>query len=120
MAVSLHHVNIRALDLEQTIAFYVDAIGLAKGFDPRSVSRGLALRRREARNLHLTVGTSAPIAREAGVDHFAFVCDDLDATLKRLDRLGLPYSPPRRQSATGIRQAFLLDPNGITVELQGP
>ena len=66
------------------------------------------------KNLRLIFSTAA------GVDHIAFACDDLDGSLKRLDRFGVPYSPPRRQPATGIRQSFLADPNGVTVELQGP
>ena len=34
MAVTLNHVNIDAQNLEETIAFYVQAIGLAEGWRP--------------------------------------------------------------------------------------
>jgi catechol 2,3-dioxygenase-like lactoylglutathione lyase family enzyme len=121
VAVSLHHVNIRALDLELTVAFYVDAIGLAEGFRPPFPFRGAWLYDGERPVVHLTVADSdaASASAEAGVDHIAFACEDLDATLRRLDRLGLRYSPPRAQPATGVRQSFVLDPNGVMVELQG-
>ena len=120
MAVSLHHVNIRARDLEETVAFYVDAIGLTEGWRPPFGFAGAWLYDGDRPIVHLTVGTFGGEGAGAGVDHIAFACDDLDGSLKRLDRLGVPYSPPRRQPATGIRQSFLADPNGVTVELQGP
>ena len=120
MAVSLHHVNIRARDLEETVAFYVDAIGLTEGWRPPFGFAGAWLYDGDRPIVHLTVGTFGGEGAAAGVDHIAFACEDLDGSLKRLDRLGVPYSPPRRQPATGIRQSFLADPNGVTVELQGP
>ncbi len=122
VAVTLHHVNIRALDLERTIAFYVEAIGLAEGFRPPFPFPGAWLYAGESPVVHLTLADNGAerASADAGVDHIAFACDHLDATLERLDRLGLRYSQPRRQPATGVRQAFLLDPNGVTVELQGP
>ena len=120
MAVSLHHVNIRARDLEETTAFYVDALGLIEGFRPPFGFAGAWLYDGEKPVVHLTLAGPGADGAGAGVDHIAFACDDLDATLQRLDRLGVPYSPPRRQPGTGIRQSFLVDPNGVAVELQGP
>lgn len=119
MAVSLHHVNIRAHDLEETVAFYVDAIGLTEGWRPPFGFAGAWLYDGERPIVHLTVGKSGEDGAGAVVEHIAFACSDLDAALQRLDRFGVRYTPPRRQPGTGVRQSFLVDPNGVTVELQG-
>ena len=34
MAVQIHHVNIRTRDLEGTIAFYTEVVGLTNGYRP--------------------------------------------------------------------------------------
>ena len=54
------------------------------------------------------------------VDHVAFAYDALDEALARLDRMNLRYTRPTLVPGTQIRQCFVKDPNGVTVELQGP
>jgi hypothetical protein len=39
--------------------------------------------------------------------------------LARLTRLNLRHTPPKLVPGTQIRQCFVKDPNGVTVELQG-
>ena len=120
MAVSLHHVNIRALDLERTIAFYVEAVGLAEGFRPPFPFPGAWLYDGERPAVHLTVATGLDGGASPAVDHVAFAFDALDEALSRLDRLNLSHTQPTPVPGTKIRQCFLKDPNGVTVELQGP
>ena len=54
------------------------------------------------------------------MDHVAFSLDRLDDVLGRLDRLGVAYSRPKPIPGSDIRQCFTKDPNGVTIELQGP
>ncbi len=119
VAVTLNHVNVSAKDLEATIAFYVRAIGLAEGWRPPFGFPGAWLYAGETPVVHLTLAGPETEGGGASVSHIAFAFDDLDAAQKRLDQLGLRYSPPSRQPGTGLRQIFLADPNGVTVELQG-
>ena len=119
MAITLNHVNIDAQNLEETIAFYVQAIGLAEGWRPPFGFPGAWLYAGETPVVHLTLAGLGTTSGGARVAHIAFAFDDLDAAQKRLDQLGLRYSPPTRQPGTGLRQIFLVDPNGVAVELQG-
>ena len=120
MAVHLHHVNIRAEDIEATVAFYVEAVGLTKGERPAFGFPGAWLYDGEKPAVHLTLATEPAAAAAPAVDHVAFAYDALDEALKRLDRLNLRYTRPKPVPGTEIRQCFLKDPNGVTVELQGP
>ncbi len=119
MAVTLNHVNVHARNLEETIAFYVRAIGLSEGWRPPFGFPGAWLYAGETPVVHLTLAGAETASGGASVAHIAFAFDDLDAALKRLDQLGLRHSPPARQPGTGLRQIFLVDPNGVAVELQG-
>jgi hypothetical protein len=70
--------------------------------------------------VHLVVAAEESRNTDSALDHVAFAFDALDPVLTRLDRLKLPYSHPKLVPGTAIRQCFVTDPNGITVELQGP
>jgi len=120
MAVFLNHVNIRARDLEETIAFYVEAVGLTQGWRPPFGFPGAWLYDGAKPVVHLTLAGGEAAAAGAAVDHVAFAYDALDAVLARVDKLGIRHAPPQRVPGTEIRQCFLKDPNGVTVELQGP
>ncbi len=119
MTVALDHVNIRVTDLARTIAFYVEGIGLTEGWRPPFGFPGVWLYAGAAPVVHVTLADKGSDRAGAGVDHIAFRCDDLEGALRRLAGLGFRFSPPRPQPGTGVRQAFLLDPDGIAVELQG-
>lgn len=120
MPVHLHHVNILAKDLEATIAFYTEAIGLTNGWRPDFGFPGAWLYDGARPAVHLNLVSEAPRNADNAVDHVAFAFDALDPALARLDRLNLPHTSPKVVPGTGIRQCFAKDPNGVTVELQGP
>ncbi len=120
MAVHLHHVNINTDDLEATVAFYVEAIGLTKGERPPFGFPGAWLYDGARPAVHLNLAAEVPGGASAAVDPVAFAYDALDEALARLDRLKLRYTPPKHVPGTAIRQCFVKDPNGVTVELQGP
>ena len=120
MPVQLHHVNLRTTDLERTIAFYTEAIGLTNGWRPDFGFPGAWLYDGARPAVHLNLVSEAAQNADNAIDHVAFAFDELDPALARLDRLNLPYTSPRLVPGTGIRQCFTKDPNGVTVELQGP
>jgi catechol 2,3-dioxygenase-like lactoylglutathione lyase family enzyme len=120
MAIHIHHVNIRTKELQRSIAFYTEALGLTLGYRPNFGFRGAWLYDGALPVVHLN-----ETAEEAGnvdnaMDHVAFAVDRLDDALSRLDRLDVPYSRPKAIPGSDIRQCFAKDPNGVTIELQGP
>ena len=86
MAVHLHHVNIRAEDIEATVAFYVEAVGLTNGDRPDFGFPGAWLYDGDKPAVHLTLATEPAAAAAPAVDHVAFAYDALDEALKRLDQ----------------------------------
>jgi len=120
MAVHLHHVNIRAEDIDVTAAFYVEAIGLTAGERPAFNFPGAWLYDGARPAVHLTLARAPASDTAPSVDHVAFAYDALDEALARLDRMNVPYTLPKHVPGSKIRQCFVKDPNGVTVELQGP
>ncbi|MBV8106580.1 MAG: VOC family protein [Hyphomicrobiales bacterium] len=120
MAIHIHHVNIRTKDLAGSIAFYTDALGLTEGYRPDFGFPGAWLYDGARAAVHLNETTEAAENVDNAMDHVAFAVDRLDDALSRLDRLGVAYSRPRAIPGSDIRQCFAKDPNGVTIELQGP
>lgn len=111
------HVNIATERLEETKDFFVEVLGLKVGWRPPFAFDGYWLYAGERAIVHMQtaprpVGPSA----DSALNHFAFDVDDLDRLLARLDPRGIPYRAVG-VPGTDIRQAFLLDPNGVRVEL---
>ncbi|WP_144143513.1 VOC family protein [Paraburkholderia sp. BCC1884] len=117
----LSHYNLRAdrLVLDTLRDFYVDVVGLAAGYRPPFNSHGYWLYAGSQAVLHLSEASSGE-ARRVNVtntfDHVAFVCEDIAASVARLQRFNVPYRsddvPLTRQ-----HQLFFSDPAGNGVEL---
>jgi hypothetical protein len=59
---------------------------------------------------------SDAVAGTGVIDHVAFRCTGLSNMVEHLHRLGVPFSE-RQVDDQGLFQLFLMDPNGIKVEL---
>jgi catechol 2,3-dioxygenase-like lactoylglutathione lyase family enzyme len=108
----LDHVNIRTTELEKTRAFFT-AVGWRPAFD----FPGAWLYAGEKDVVHL-VGVTRPHAPSDGssLDHFAFTIDDFEDARRRLDGVGIAYRETAAPNG-GIRQFFLTELNGVTIEL---
>jgi len=113
----VHHINIATTQLEATRDFYVDVLGLMEGARPPFRSEGYWLYAGDVPVVHMQV-SPIPVTgtAESALNHAAFLVDDFDALLGRLDRHGVPYRLTVVPGTT-IRQAFFLDPNGVQLEL---
>ena len=111
------HVNIATERLEETRAFYVDALGLTEGYRPDFSFPGYWLYAGDRPVVHMqpSNGTVGP-SEASALNHFAFDVADLDAMLVRLDAMGVAYQARDIPGGNG-RQAFLQDPNGVRLEL---
>jgi catechol 2,3-dioxygenase-like lactoylglutathione lyase family enzyme len=116
----IHHVNIFTKDLASSVAFYRDALGLRPGERPNFPFPGAWLYDRDKPAIHLNEVRELPSEQANAFNHVAFYTDDFDAALARLEANGVCYYGLRSLPGGTLRQCFMRDPNGITVEVTGP
>ena len=136
----LEHCNIRTLDLDATVAFYKEVVGLGIGPFPGQQGRGnwlyddagvpvihlIAIERDNSETALAEIRerlgelagptTLDAVSGGGAVDHIAFQCEDYAATLARLEARGLPYRT-MDFAVANLRQLFVNDPSGVTLEL---
>ena len=127
---NIDHYLIQTADLEGTKDWYCDVLGMTVGYAPDFKMPVYWLYLGEKDILHLTVGganvsenrlkylgqQSTDTHGSGVVDHIGFRCSGLPEMMADLDAKGIDYT--RRQvNDQGLFQLFLLDPNGVKVEL---
>jgi len=136
----LDHCNIRTFDLDATIAFYTDIVELKDGDFPGSRGMGAWLYDSTDRPiLHLIAidpndpeATLGKVRDRLGslagnlelsslngggaIDHIAFECRDYDEMRAKLQARGLEFTS-NDVPMIKLRQLFVNDPNGVTLEL---
>ncbi len=115
-ATAMNHFTILTDDVDATIAFYGDLLGLAPGERPPFGFPGAWLYAGGAPILHVVGGRPRAELRPGVIDHMAFSASGLAATIAKLDARSLRYEC-RRLSGAGTWQLFFHDPNGARVEL---
>lgn len=115
-ATALDHCTILTDDVEATVAFYGDLLGLRAGARPPFAFPGAWLYVGERAVLHVIGGRQSAELRKGVIDHVAFSAEGLAATIAGLDARGLVYDC-RRLPGDGTWQLFFHDPNGVRVEL---
>ena len=116
----LDHVVLRVADIDQSIAFYEEVLGLHV---ERRLAIGLVQLRAGAAMIDLVPRTEdEDMGRN--MDHFAVQIEALDvpALTAHLERHGIdPGEVRRRYGAEGYGSSiYITDPDGNTVELKGP
>lgn len=128
----LAHYAVRTDDLEASRRFYVEVLGLRVGYRPPFGFPGLWLYLGDDETgfgvVHL-IGADPSGALDAylgeggtgagRIDHIAFIADDWPVMRDRCEGLGLDYAQ-RTVPALGLRQVFVRDPSGVTIELNFP
>jgi catechol 2,3-dioxygenase-like lactoylglutathione lyase family enzyme len=113
----LDHVNIRTADLKATTALFCDVLGLSAGWRPPFPFPGAWLYAGDKDVVHLVeVEQAAAASAGAALDHFAFEVSDYDEALARVEATGLSFRTTATPG-TSVRQIFVRDPNGVTIEL---
>jgi catechol 2,3-dioxygenase-like lactoylglutathione lyase family enzyme len=138
----IHHTCITVSDLERSIAFYRDLLGLElvmteeseRSGDDRSKALGVPkakvrlaiLRAGEARVelIEYVTAQGRPYDRtnnDIGAMHIAFQVDDIDAVYERLRGQNVRFtSPPATIPAgpmAGWRWTYFFDPDGVSLEI---
>jgi glyoxylase I family protein len=110
----LHHIALSVPELAPALAFYEGCLGL-KALDRPALSSKGAWLDAGAVQLHL-IQTATPAsgfgAAHGRQSHLAFHVEDYDRALHHLRGLGLEIT----EGVVGIRQFFVYDPAGNTVE----
>jgi lactoylglutathione lyase len=117
----LLHTRYRVNDLEKTVAFYRDILGLEETGRHKS-PRGSELVFMKAPESDEEIElchypSSGPVQVPPDLTHLAFEVDDLAAFAKQLEKKGVKLSDGPVGSASGTVFAFVDAPEGYEIEL---
>jgi lactoylglutathione lyase len=124
MVKKLLHTRYRVADLDKTITFYRDVLGLEEV--RRSTSgRGSQLVFFKAPQSEELIeickyDASGPVTVGPDLTHLAFEVDDMDAFARHAASLGYPLSDGPHTTSSGSVIAFIDAPEGYEVELIQP
>jgi lactoylglutathione lyase len=123
------YTGIRVRDIEESLRFYTEVLGMQviEPLQPASPTDGRVVTLRSADStqvLELNWYASgsrfgAPYANGEDLDHLAFECDDLAQAVRELEGRGVEVvvRPKEIGKEAGWNEAFVKDPNGIWIEL---
>ena len=117
----LLHTRYRVNDLEKTVAFYRDVLGLQESGRHKS-PRGSELVFMKAPDSEEEIElccypASGPVQVPADLTHLAFEVDDLETFAEQLEKKGVKLSDGPVQSPSGMVFAFVDAPEGYEIEL---
>jgi catechol 2,3-dioxygenase-like lactoylglutathione lyase family enzyme len=116
----VNHVNIRTLNIAETVGFYTEVLGLR--YDGPKMVGGFTrnwLRDQGGQPIIHLRELAPPSMSTGAIDHIALSCVDMHGVLGRLKAKGIQFAS-RDNPIDGIVQVVFTDPNGITIELNFP
>jgi lactoylglutathione lyase len=117
----LLHTRYRVNDLERTVKFYRDVLGLQeirRHKSPRGSELAFLKAPDSEEEIEITYFPSGgPVQVQPDLTHLAFLVDNLDEFSKHLAKLGIKYSDGPTTSSTGTKFAFIDAPEGYEIEL---
>lgn len=121
MVRKLLHTRYRVSDLEKTVSFYKDVLGLEE-IRRTTSGRGSQLVFLKAPESEETIelckfDESGPVVVGPDLTHLAFEVDDIDAFAKHAEKHGYPLSDGPHRNPNGSAIAFVDAPEGYEVEL---
>jgi catechol 2,3-dioxygenase-like lactoylglutathione lyase family enzyme len=115
----LDHFNIRTRQLDATVRFYQDILGLENGDRPSFSFPGAWMYSEGRPVVHVVdiAATSEPQKPDSGVvHHVAFASRDFNGMKARLQSKGMAFDT-RQVPGGELWQIFVRDPNGVMIEL---
>ena len=115
------HTRMRVSDMEQTIQFYTDVLGL-EVLERKTSPRGSHLAFLKVPNseelIELTsFPPSGPVTVQEDLIHLAFQVENLDDTIASLNAKGVKVTDGPTRTSSGSRFIFIDAPDGYEVEL---
>src|SRR5205085_12024246 len=123
-AKKLLHTRYRVNDLEKTVRFYKDVLGLQeirRNKSPRGSELVFLKAPGSEELIEITYFPgSGPVQVQPDLTHLAFEVDSLEEFGRHLATLGVKFSDGPTQSSTGSVFAFIDAPEGYEIELIQP
>jgi lactoylglutathione lyase len=117
----LLHTRMRVSDMEQTIQFYTDVLGLEvveRKVSPRGSHLAFLKVPNSEELIELTsFPPSGPVTVQEDLVHLAFQVDNLDDTIDSLNAQGVKITDGPTHSSSGSRFIFIDAPDGYEIEL---
>ena len=117
----LLHTRMRVSDMEQTINFYTNVLGLEvleRKVSPRGSHLAFLKVPNSEELIELTsFPPSGPVIVQEDLVHLAFQVESLDETLVSLNSMGVKVTDGPTQTSSGSRFIFIDAPDGYEVEL---
>ncbi|HSQ50054.1 MAG TPA: VOC family protein [Nitrospiraceae bacterium] len=119
--IKLLHTRMRVSDLDQTIRFYTNVLGL-EVLERKTSPRGSQLAFLKVPNseelIELTsFPPSGPVTVQEDLVHLAFQVESLDRAIASLNAKGVKVTDGPTQTSSGSRFIFIDAPDGYEVEL---
>jgi catechol 2,3-dioxygenase-like lactoylglutathione lyase family enzyme len=121
MITALAHVCFTVSDLERSIEFYRDGLGLIPAFDftdPKGRRYGLYLHAGGRNFIELFEGQVGAPAAKPSFRHICLEVDDIESTVHSLRERGIEVSE-MKMGVDHSYQAWIADPDGNRIELHG-
>lgn len=123
---ALDHINVVTADLDGTARFYSELFGLERRNAPPPLTPDNAQWMHDGGDCAIFHINSVECPRTferavapgptGSIHHIALRCSGYDEMVERLRARGLDYQP-NEVPAIGLRQLFVMDPNGVLLEL---
>lgn len=119
--IKINHIAISVTDLQESVSFYRDIIGLKQIPEPFKVGRHAWF---EIGETQLHVIRASDERKQHDIrSHICFSVKNMDAFLHTLETHSIPYSDINgnigqlQKRPDGIRQCYLADPDGYWIEI---
>ena len=122
MSYRLDHIALLVRDLDESVRFLLEVIGLSEMPNPMGGTTIRWIEIGDGRRFHVQAGDIDKVHVEKQT-HFALATPDLDAVLTRLRAQGVAFSDMKGTPGAintrpdGMRAIFLQDPNGYWFEI---
>lgn len=117
----LLHTRMRVSDMDQTIRFYTEVLGLEvleRKTSPRGSHLAFLLVPNSDELIELcSFPPSGPVKVQEDLVHLAFQVENLDETIAALNKQGITITDGPTKTASGSRFVFIDAPDGYEVEL---
>src|ERR1700739_1807270 len=121
MVKKLLHTRYRVSDLEKTVAFYRDVLGLEltrRHTSPRGSQLVFFKAPESEEEIEICkFDESGPVQVGPDLPHLSFLGDDIDAFALHASEKGCPLSDGPHRSSSGCSIAFIDAPEGYEIEL---
>ena len=114
----LNHIQLNVRNLARSVAFYEKAFGLKVKF---RIGRGMAFLQSPGADDLITLSkrSGKDVAGSGGLAHFGFAMDaPIEKCITQVTRAGGKLID-RGEHAPGVEYAYVSDPDGYVIELQG-